>query len=83
MGHNFSFCEGCETRRSCDLCIKLTNGVQEIKRGRWISEGRKLRCSVCGARKYLGTEDRGIHLEEAKIAKHCFNCGAVMEVDDG
>ena len=30
MGHNFSFCTGCETPRSCDLCEKLANGVQEI-----------------------------------------------------
>lgn len=30
MGHNFSFCKGCETPRSCDLCEKLANGVQEI-----------------------------------------------------
>lgn len=30
MGHKFSFCEGCETPRSCDNCLKLMNGVQEI-----------------------------------------------------
>lgn len=31
MGHKFSFCEGCETRLSCDNCIKLMDGsVQEI-----------------------------------------------------
>lgn len=51
----------------------------EPKRGRWISKGYKLECSVCEHRAFLGTVDPVIHREERNTRKYCFNCGAKME----
>ena len=49
-----------------------------VRLGRWNSEGRKIRCSVCAHRVYLGTDDEGVHLEEKANFKYCPNCGADM-----
>ena len=51
----------------------------EVVHGRWISKGRKLECSVCEHRAFLGTTDPVIHREEKNIRKYCHNCGAKMD----
>lgn len=48
-------------------------------KGKWISKGRKLECSVCYHRVYLGTDDEDLHKFEKSIRKYCSWCGAEME----
>lgn len=53
--------------------------VVEVKHGYWKPTGRKLTCSVCGHRTYIGTDDVAILMEEAALSKYCFHCGAKMD----
>ena len=53
--------------------------VAEVKHGYWKPTGRKLTCSVCGHRMYIGTDDVAILMEEAALSKYCFHCGAKMD----
>lgn len=41
MGYKFSFCSGCETRRSCDACLHLSDLEEAEREGRLliINEG--------------------------------------------
>lgn len=48
-------------------------------KGKWISKGRKLECSVCHQRVYLGTDEKIIHKIEKDVRKYCSWCGAKME----
>lgn len=57
--------------------------VAEVKHGHWISWGRKLKCSNCEHRVYLGTYDLGVHEEESKNRLYCSHCGARMDEVEG
>ena len=66
------------------VLIRLLEGetvadVVEVKHGYWEFTGRKLTCSVCGHRAYIGTDDKGLLKEEADLRKYCFHCGAKMD----
>lgn len=83
MGHKFSFCEGCETVLSCDNCLKLMNGVQEIKHGKWVFDKTEHRflCSEChwhDNNKYYFNGVKPVYAKNNGFV-HCPNCGAKME----
>ena len=72
MGHNFSFCQTCETPLDCDFCDKLET-LEERKHGYWVEIDRLkvnpswvVRCSLCGC---------------PQDYKHnfCPHCGAQMD----
>lgn len=52
--------------------------VVPVVHGRWIDKGRKIECSECDGRVYLGTDNPGLHKAEKAIRKFCFKCGAKM-----
>ena len=47
MGHNFSFCQTCETPLDCDCCDKLDT-LKEEAHGSWEMVSRWWVCSECG-----------------------------------
>lgn len=57
--------------------------VVEVKHGYWKLTGRKLTCSVCGHKAYIGTDDKGLLKEEADLHRYCFHCGAKMDGKSG
>ena len=72
MGHNFSFCQTCETPLDCDFCDKLET-LEERNHGYWVEIDRLkvnpswvVRCSLCGC---------------PQDYKHnfCPHCGAQMD----
>jgi ribosomal protein L33 len=48
-------------------------------KGKWINKGRKLECSVCHHRIYLGTDDEDLQKFEKSVRKYCSWCGAEMD----
>lgn len=65
MGHKFSFCEGCETTRSCDNCLKLQNGVVEV-----------VRCKDCEYSREKNEYEKAYLVDEILI---CTNCDATED----
>lgn len=61
-----------------DATLLAIKALRAQRCGHWIDRGRKLECSCCGKRVYLGTEDLGIHEEEKVNMRYCSGCGARM-----
>ena len=64
-----------------DATLLAIKALRAQQCGHWISIGRKLECSCCGKRVYIGTEDPGILEEEKTNMKYCSGCGARMMKD--
>lgn len=65
-----------------DATLLAIKALRAQQHGHWIIKGRKLECSCCGKRVYIGTDDPGIFEEEKKNMKYCSGCGARMIQED-
>ena len=81
MGHDFSFCQGCEDPRGCDSCGKLDE-LEEVKHGRWIIHFEHFtpyqRCSACGFElPLIATKEKD---GDVQNFKRCPECGAWEDI---
>ena len=65
-----------------DATLLAIKALRAQQHGHWIIKGRKLECSCCGKRVYIGTDDPGIFEEEKANMKYCSGCGARMIQED-
>ena len=84
ISHYVEYIDGriCVRAPLMDATLLAIKALLAQQHGHWIIKGRKLECSCCGKRVYIGTDDPGIFDEEKKNMKYCSGCGARMIQED-